>query len=254
MCDRMGSLWPLPPASYPLSDNDVHVWRADLDVPSWRVAALARTLSPDERARAERLRSLVDRARAIVARGVLRALLARYLHRDPSTLTFQYNAFGKPALPDEPGMGAIRFNVSHADGLALYALARSRAVGVDIERVRAEMAAERIAERFFSPREVATLRGLDPALQGTAFFACWTRKEAYMKARGVGISVGLDRFDVSLAPHDPPAILATREAGETSARWSLHHLAPAPGYIGAVAVAGAGCGCTRWRWQEQGEV
>ncbi len=109
------------------------------------------------------------------------------------------------------------------------------------------MAHERIAERFFSAREVAMLRALDPALQHEAFFACWTRKEAYKKARGEGISVGLDQFDVSLAPNEPAMILANREAGEKTPRWSLHHLTPDPGYIGAVAVRGTAGSLTCWQ-------
>jgi 4'-phosphopantetheinyl transferase len=182
---------------------------------------------------------------------VLREILGHYLDREPGALSFRYNAFGKPSLSDAPDRERIRFNVSHTDDIALYALARHRDVGVDIERVRTDMARERIAERFFSAREVATLRALDPALQHAAFFACWTRKEAYKKARGEGISVGLDRFDVSLAPHEPAAILASREAGEAPARWCLHHLVPAPGFIGAVAVQGEFHRLTCWQWLER---
>jgi 4'-phosphopantetheinyl transferase len=123
-------------------------------------------------------------------------------------------------------------------------------VGVDIERIRAEMADEQIAARFFSPHEVAALRALRPDHQHEAFFTCWTRKEAYVKARGAGITVGLDRFDVSLAPDEPAAILANREASEAHRRWSLHHLTPGPGYVGAVAVEGEGHRLICWQWPE----
>ena len=140
--------------------------------------------------------------------------------------------------------------MSHADGVALYAVTRGRDVGVDIERIRADMASERIAARFFSPREVAALRALRPDRQGEAFFTCWTRKEAYVKARGAGITAGLDQFDVSLAPDEPAAILANREASEAHRRWSLHHLTPGPGYVGAVAVEGDGHTLTCWQWPE----
>ncbi len=212
--------------------------------------SLAQTLAPDERARAERFRFDRDRTRSIVARGLLRAIIARYLDREPGALTFQYNRYGKPSLPDELDGERIHFNVSHADSIALYALTRGRAIGVDIEYIRADMVTEGIAERFFSPREVAMLHALDPALQREAFFACWTRKEAYKKARGEGISVGLDRFDVSLATNEPAVILASREDGEALPRWFLHHLTPAPGYVGAVAVQGEPCTVTCCQWQE----
>ena len=254
MCTHPDNIWPAPPTPLVLDGDEVHVWRAFLDVAPERVAALHHTLATDERERAERFRFPIDRARFIVARGVLRAIIARYLDREPGAITFQYNAFGKPSLPDASNRERIRFNLSHADGIALYALTRHREVGIDIEHVRADMAHERIAERFFSAREVATLRALDPALQPEAFFACWTRKEAYKKARGEGISVGLDQFDVSLAPNEPAAILMSREADEIAPRWFLHHLTPDPGYIGAVAVRGNPGRLTYWQWQEPGDL
>jgi 4'-phosphopantetheinyl transferase len=242
--------WRLPPTPPALGGEEVHLWRAFLDVAPERVATLRDTLAADERARAERFRFPVDRARSIVARGLLRAIIARYLDREPGAIAFQYGPSGKPALRGDAARGDIRFNLSHADGVALYAVARGREVGVDIERIRAEMAGERIAERFFSPREVATLRALRPDLQREAFFRCWTRKEAYVKARGAGITAALDQFDVSLAPDEPAAILANRDASEARRHWSLHHLAPGPGYVGAVAVEGGGYTLDCWQWRE----
>lgn len=250
MSKYQGNKWSPPPTPLVLEVDEVHVWRADLDVAPGVVAALYRTLAADERERAERFHFPIHRARSIVARGLLRAIIARYLDREPGTIAFQYNAFGKPALADGHDTGGIRFNVSHADGIALFALTRRREVGVDIERVRADMVGERIAEHFFSPREVAALRALDPALQHDAFFTCWTRKEAYVKARGGGLSIALDQFDVSLAPGEPAAILASREAGEARRRWSLHYLTPGPGSVGAVAVEGGGVTLACWQWQE----
>jgi len=253
-CEQRDQTWRLPAASLALGDDEVQVWRASLSATPERVDALAGTLAPDERLRAERFRFPRDRARYIIGRGLLRAIIARALDREPAAITFRYNAFGKPSLPDEPGRDRLHFNVSHADGVALYALARGREIGVDIERVRTDMAGGRIAERFFSPREVAALRALDPGLQHEAFAVCWTRKEAYKKARGEGIAVGLDRFDVSLAPGEPATVLASREEGEEAHRWSLHHLAPQPGYVGAVAVEGGPGRLTCWRWQEPGDA
>jgi 4'-phosphopantetheinyl transferase len=243
-------IWRVPTTALALGDDEVQVWRASLTATPARVAELRQILAADERARAERFRFARDRTRSIIARGVLREIIGRALGREPGALSFRYNAFGKPSLSDEDNGQCIRFNVSHADGIALYALTRHRDVGVDIERVRTDMTRERIAERFFSAREVATLRALAPAHQDAAFFACWTRKEAYKKARGEGISVGLDQFDVSLAPNEPAAILASREAGASPACWSLHHLVPSPGFIGAVAVLGESHRLTCWQWRE----
>ncbi|MGI8690811.1 MAG: 4'-phosphopantetheinyl transferase family protein [Thermomicrobiales bacterium] len=245
-CDH---IWGVPPTVPVLDDDAVQVWRAFLDVAPERVAALHRTLAVDERARAERFRFPIDHARFIVARGLLRAIIARYLDREPGAITFQYSTSGKPSLRDEASSG-LRFNVSHADDIALYAVTHFRAVGVDIEGIRADMASERIAERFFSPREVATLRALHPDLQRDAFFRCWTRKEAYVKARGTGITAALDQFDVSLAPGEPAMILESREAGAARHRWSLHHLTPGPGYVGAVARESESDTLTCWQWQE----
>lgn len=239
--------FPLRPT---LGGTAIHIWRTTLDVPSERVAALRDTLAADEQARAERFRFPIDRTRSIVARGLLRAIIARYLDREPRTFAFQYSPSGKPSLRDVTESGDLHFNVSHADGVALYAITRGRAIGVDIERVRADMANERIAARFFSPREVATLRSLRPDLQSEAFFTCWTRKEAFVKARGVGITAGLDQFDVSLAPDEPAAILANRDASEAHRPWSLYHLAPCPGYVGAVAAEGERHLLSYWQWQE----
>ncbi len=250
MCKKSDDIWHIPPPLLALDDDDVHVWRGFLTVTAERVAALSDTLTTDERMRAERFRFARDRARFIVGRGLLRAILARYLAMEPGALVFAYNAFGKPSLSDESGGERLHFNLSHADDTALVAVTCSRAVGVDIESVRADRANERVAARFFSPREVAALRALDPDAQREAFFTCWTRKEAYIKARGGGLSIPLDQFDVSLAPHEPAALLASRENGESGNRWSLHHLVPGPGAIGAVAVAGEGCTLRCWHWQE----
>jgi 4'-phosphopantetheinyl transferase len=247
--DDWDSCWRIPPASLVLEADAVHVWRGCLDLAPERIATLAGTLAADERSRAERFRFPRDRARFIAGRGLLRAILARYLDREPGAITFAYGAAGKPSLRDIAGSGDLRFNVSHADSIALYAVTRGREIGVDIEAVQTEIETERIAARFFSPREIATLRSLAPEQRHDAFFRCWTRKEAYVKARGAGITTALDAFDVSLAPDEPAAILAIRGPGAAS-RWTLRHLNPGPGTVGAVAVAGEPCQVTCWQWQE----
>jgi 4'-phosphopantetheinyl transferase len=229
-------LWLRPPEHLELgSAAGVDVWRAELDLAPRRVEELATTLAPDEAARAARLYFPQDRARFIAARGLLRRILARYVHWPPEALRFTYGARGKPSLA-EPGAG-LEFNLAHSHGLALYAVTRGRPVGVDIEYIRPQLAAERIAERFFSAEEVAALRALAPEEQAAAFFRCWTRKEALLKAWGQGLAFGLDRFTVSCAV-EQAAVLATAFDPAEAARWSLYPLDPGPGYVGALAARG----------------
>lgn len=229
-----------------LQSDEVHVWRAVLDVPESQVRSLWYTLTAEERQRAERYIFEQDRTRFVVARGLLRVLLGGYLRQDPPHLCFTYGPHGKPALATDTGRAALRFNVSHSHGLALYAITHGREVGVDVERIRPEIAQEKIAERFFSPREVTVLRALPPLLQVPAFFACWTRKEAYIKAKGDGLTLPLDQFEVSLAPGEPAALLRTAWDPQEAACWALQDLAPAPGYRAAVAVAGHDWRLTCW--------
>jgi len=225
----------------PLTPDEVHLWRASLDVTvTARVTRLERTLSPDERDRATRYRFARDRVRYIVARGTLRAILGRYLDLDPAGLRFVYGPQGKPALAPEHGAGedTFSFNLSHAGDGALYAVTRGRRVGVDVEQVVPDVAGSTVPEHTFSPHEVAVLRALPLDEQTAAFFRCWTRKEVYVKALGAGFSLDLTSFDVSLAPGDPPALLATRPDPTEAARWSLHDVEAGPGYVAALAVEG----------------
>jgi len=247
--------WPTPPwhsapETLTLSSHEVHVWRAALDVPESDVRRLWDTLAEDERRRAARFVFQRDRTHFVVARGLLRVLLGRYLEHDPQRLHFIYGHNGKPELATDVEGTGLRFNVSHSHGLALYAVTRRREIGVDVERIRPAVAQETIAEHFFSPREVAVLRALPAALQATAFFACWTRKEAYIKARGDGLALPLDQFTVSLAPGEPAALLSTAWDPQEAARWALHDLAPGPGYMAAVAVAGHDWQLTCWAGAE----
>ena len=240
--------WGLPPQTMTLADDEVHVWRAVLDQPPSQVQSFLHTLDAEEQARAKRFRFEQDRQHFIAARGVLRDILGGYLNRAPASLAFCASPQGKPALTVEPDRPAIRFNLSHSQGTALYAIARGREVGIDLERIRSDLAIDEIAERFFSRREVAMLRRLPADVRCQAFFLCWTRKEAYLKARGDGLSLSLDQFDVSLVPGEPAALLGTRHDPADVSRWSIQELAPAPGYAAALAVEGRGYRLACWQW------
>jgi len=221
-----------------LDRGTVHVWQARLDQFAGRQGQMLELLSADERERAGRFHFADDRSHFIAARALLRTLLGRYLDLPPHQLSFTYGTYGKPALAGEGESRALRFNVSHSHGVALYAVARERDVGVDVEYVRREVVGESIAERFFSAREVATLRALPAEVQPQAFFNCWTRKEAFIKAKGEGLSFPLDRFEVSLDPKEPAALVSVRDDPREASRWSLQALPVEEGYAAALAVEG----------------
>ncbi len=188
---------------------EVHVWRIPLECGDAALDRLRTFLADDERQRAERFYFEKDRRHFIAGRGALRSLVAGYLNRHPSQVRLAYTNYGKPLLAAEFGSTELRFNLSHSHGLALLAVTRGRDIGVDLEHIRANLDGEQLAERFFSPCEVAVLRSLAPELRREAFFQCWTRKEAYIKANGKGLSLPLDQFDVTLRPGEPAALMAT---------------------------------------------
>ncbi len=245
------SLWDIPPAHSILNSDEVHVWRASLDTPQSHVRSLEQTLSADERRRAERFRFQKDSAHFIVTRGILRAILARYLARDPQSLQFHYNQYGKPSLVAEPGSDALSFNVTHSRAMALYAITHNQNIGIDLEYINTEIEYEQIAERFFSPKEVSMFRAVPQHMQAKAFFNCWTRKEAYVKARGIGLSLDLNKFDVSVTPGEPAAILSIREENQNVANWSLHDLYPDLAYAAALAVERRASKLICWQWSYQ---
>jgi 4'-phosphopantetheinyl transferase len=242
---------PLEPAleADRLGPDEVHVWSADLDrLPG---ALLREPLSTDERERGRRFHFERDRRRFVTARGLLRRLLGHYLGLDPSRLRFGYGPRGKPFLAGED---ELRFNVSHSGGLALLAFARGREVGVDVERERPVPEAEDIARRYFSAWEERELRLLTEGERRAAFFRCWTRKEAFIKATGDGLSRPLDAFDVTLAPGEPARLVRVEGEPEAAFRFWLEDVSPAPGFAGALAVEGREARIVRRNGDESMEV
>lgn len=211
----------------------MHVWRARLDPPDDSLMAV---LSPEERERAARFHFERDRSRFAMGRGYLRALLGRYVGCAPEQIVFRYGQRGKPSLAaDATG---LEFNAAHSHDVALFAFALGAPVGVDVELVRPGPAEEGIADRFFSPLEAEALRSLPEAERREAFFRCWTRKEAFVKANGEGLTYGLDQFTVSLSPDEPARLVDVARDPREADAWSLHHVDPGDSYIGAVAVRG----------------
>ncbi|MGH7550253.1 MAG: 4'-phosphopantetheinyl transferase family protein [Gemmatimonadota bacterium] len=229
--------WERPRGSPRLGKDEVHVWRISLS--SVDLERARGMLSEDERRRAARYRFPTHRRRFLAARAGLRAILALYLDLDPAAVDLTAGPTGKPRLADNPG---LEFNLAHSGDIALVAVTRGRPVGVDVERMRRGIPYERLAERFFAPSEVAALRSLPPPIRSAGFFACWTRKEAWLKASGHGLEGGLPsalpRFAVSVEP-DPIAIAVTLSGRpDEAARWSLVDLRVGSGYAGAMAVQG----------------
>lgn len=248
--DRTERLWQVPPADLILPENEVHVWKASLEATASEIDNLLPFLISEEVERARRFYFERDRRRWTVARAVLRALLGRYLGTDPSRPRLITNSYGKPSLAEQPTNTHLHFNISHSESLALYAFTYNREVGVDIEYMRDDIEYHDMATYHFSANEQATLRAVPAERQGEAFFLCWSRKEAYIKARGMGLSLPLDQFDVSLTPDEPAALLASREDPHATERWSLHALTPGDGYAGALVVEkGSDWQLRCWQWQ-----
>jgi 4'-phosphopantetheinyl transferase len=224
------------------------VWSAALDQPAEVVQRLHGLLAAAERARADRFHFDRDRQRFIVGRGVLRSILGGYLKIAPDRLTFEYGAQGKPGLSSSHA-SALHFNVAHSHELAVYAFALNQAVGIDVEyALRHVSDADQVAQRFFAANEYQTYQALADDEKRPAFFRCWTRKEAYIKAIGTGLSHALDRFEVTLAPDRPPAFLSIDGDPLAAQHWSLIQLEPAADYIGAVAIANRAWHVAGWRW------
>ncbi len=244
--DKSRFAWSPHPDAIDLHPHQVDVWRAHLNLPDDSLKLLESTLSEDETERAARFHFPADRDRFIAAHGCLRDVLARYLHCEPNQLIFSINQYGKPALHDHK----LEFNLSHSGDFALAAVTSEREVGVDIERIRSDMELESIARRYFSQSEVSELLALTSEQRIPGFFNCWTRKEAYIKARGLGLSLPLESFDVSLTPNEPAIFQATRPDPQEAARWIMLSLDVDPRYAAAVAVEGKDLEFRMWEWDK----
>jgi 4'-phosphopantetheinyl transferase len=239
--------WESPPIELVLQEGQVHLWRAALDQPPSSVERLEATLAPDERARAARFHFERDRSRFIAGRGILREILGRYLAEEPARIQLAYGEHGKPRLSAPAGGARLEFNLSHTRGLALYAITRRSPIGVDVEYLRPVPDAARIVDRFFSECEQADYRRLSAEVQLIGFFNAWTRKEAYVKALGLGLGYPLHAVEVSMAPGAAVRFLRI-DGNSLAAGWSLIAVSPAPGYTAAVAVAGDQLALQHWQW------
>lgn len=216
-----------------LQSDEIHVWKIELFGSPKTLASMRLHLSADEKARAERFHFERDRDRFVIGRATLRMLLAGYLRRRPGDLAFVYGARKKPALQRRTDEEELSFNITHSGDLALCGIGWNRNIGIDAEKFRHDFATEDIARRYFSAGEMAELMGLPTALRTEGFFNCWTRKEAYVKARGEGLHIPLDSFQVSLDPGRPERFLKGVES-----IWHLLAIRPGPDHAAALVYSG----------------
>ncbi len=227
--------WTPPPSKLVLYEQTVHLWRLRLDRMAGEIEALSSLLNREERERAERYVFSRDRNSFISRRGILRELLSEYLDLPASKIQLGFNKFGKPHLEPED---SLYFNISHSAGLAVFAFSRSTAVGVDIERWRADFDLLKLAKHYFSEVEVKALESMPADDRIAGFYAGWTRKEAFIKAHGEGLSLPLDLFDVSLLPGEQAGLLATRGDLEPADQWTMKDIEIDPGFSAALVVRG----------------
>jgi 4'-phosphopantetheinyl transferase len=241
--------WVTPFETPELLDDEVHIWRASLEMDSAALRRFERVLADDERIRAERLIFDRDRNRFIAARVILRDVLGRYLQRPPHTIDFIYGPRGKPAIASVGERQSVYFNLSHAHGLALIGITRRGEIGIDVELIRPDFASEEIAKRYFSPKEIDRLNEIPEERRTEAFFLCWTRKEAYIKAKGDGLHIPLDSFDVSLSPGEPAELFSADES-----RWGIEtfvpSIVPEQRYAAAIVAEGKDWTARYFEWKE----
>lgn len=235
-----------------LNGQEVHIWHIGLAAEQDVIRACRKLLSADEVERADRFYFERDRRRFAIARGAMRQILGKYVNRTPEELKFSYGSKGKPDL-SEPS-DTITFNLSHSDEKALLAVARGLTLGVDIEFIKLDFGGQEIAERFFSQYEVNTLLGLPVEQRAQAFFSCWTRKEAYIKAVGEGLSLPLDSFDVAFAPGVSPALLRVAASANEVSRWRMYDIAVPQEYKAALVVEGREHRLRQWQWGMENQI
>ncbi len=228
-----------------LPNDEVHVWQVDLDAWEKEASSLFELLNPEERERAARFKFPPPRNQFVISRALLRRALGRYLQVEPRDIHFRTTGNSKPELAESSD---IRFNLSHTAGVTVFAIARHRQVGVDVERIRKDTNALELAERFFSPQEVEWLRAQPASDHLASFFSCWTAKEAYIKAQGEGLSLPLDSFGVLPIPQSSELQLKVYKDPEESKRWSMWRLDLGPDLRGALAVEGEECRVRLGQW------
>ena len=232
-----------------LSRDGIHLFCVDVSLIADRADHLMEMLCEEEKKKAGKFRYPMDSVRFIAARGFLRIILGHYLNAEPDRLKFSYGPYGKPALDTEFSQDSLTFSVSHSDRLVLYAIARDRGIGVDIECIRQDFPFEPIIERYFTPGEAALIGTLPSEVRQEVFFSYWTLKEAFIKATGRGFSLPLNQFEVAM---DPPQLVSIHGNFEAASGWYLQSLHPGPGYAAGLAAEGRNLQLEYWNYRAPG--
>src|SRR5215203_1622304 len=240
--------WPRSVPGKMMSSDEVHVWRVFLDSPELEIESFLRILSVEELGRASRFHFEKDKKRFIVARGILRNILSHYLGICPQNILFEYTAQGKPSLASGGGEANLRFNLSHSNEVALYAISRCRNIGIDIERVQDDIAIDEISKKFYSHNEIGVLANINKNDRSRLFFQYWTRKEAILKGTGKGISFPMEQCDVSTISGRVLSPVILPGNNEESVCWYVQDLFPGHGYVAAIGADSDDCKILCWHY------
>ena len=229
--------WRKPFNNYKLSDNEIHLWLANLNISSQEIERLKNTLSVDEIARADRFKFEEHRRRFIAARGYLREIIGGYLPqycrgKRHFSLTFKYSDRGKPKLPNTN----LQFNVSHSQNIALYGITKNNLIGIDVEYLRSNVECDKIAKRFFNEREYRIINSLSKEKQTQTFFQFWTIKEAYLKATGEGLGGGLETVEIDFNSDMEVEVKAVANDTAKPNNWFFESFIPEKDFVATVAV------------------
>lgn len=229
-------VWRSQPSALAVAAGEVHLWRLPLKLSAGKVACLWNWLAEDEQARANRYKIERIRRRFIAARGQLREILAKYLETSPDRIEFRYESLGKPYLAPQWSDSDLHFNLSDSHEMALCAVTVGKELGTDVERIRVVQNFDDLAERFFANSEILQLNRMDLRERLLGFFNCWTRKEAYLKAVGSGLSFPLNKLEVSVVPGEPARLLKLNGSSQQARGWQMDAIVPVPGYVAALAI------------------
>lgn len=231
-------IWKTPPNPLLVNDQELHIWRVHLSFSEADIKHFRSILSADEIERADRFIRSIHGERFTIARGALRIILGRYLDFNPVDIQFEYNEHGKPLLQLPDSVERLSFNSTHSGEQAVIAVCRHSSVGVDIEGYRESLELEKVAQRYFSPAEVEAFNRMEESNRQVAFYRCWSSKEAFMKATGQGLSVGLNNFEVEMDPARKPAVIKTNDSLPSADTWECMEIPMGGMMAGVVAVEG----------------
>lgn len=250
MNDLLADIWQIPDINITLQDNEAHLWLVNINKSFRDLDYYTALLSPEEKKRSGRFHFSRDKNRNIITYAVLRLLISNYINIDPAQVMYKYNQYNKPEVANRKNSG-LGFNLSHSGNYIIYAFSLRREVGIDIEQKREINYADSIVKRFCSEKEKTEYFSFPPEQRNEIFLCCWTRKEAYIKARGEGLNFQLNNFTVSLNPADPPALLDVSDEPFEKQKWSLYDIEVHNGYYSTLAAEGKNLILRFFKWDRK---